>query len=297
MQYKDYYKILGVNRDAKPEEIKTAYRKLARKYHPDVSKEPNAEERFKEVAEAYEVLKDPQKRTSYDQLGANWQGGQEFKPPPGWQTNTQFEGGDFSDFFEAFFGGRSRSPFGQQRTRAPFRQRGEDIQARITIRLEDAYQGASTTVQLPTGQTLRIKIPLGITAGQHIRLSGQGEPGMNGGPKGDLLLEVEFQPHPFFQITGTDIHLTLPITPWEAALGATVQVPTLGGKVDLKIPAGSQSGQKLRLKGRGLPAKTPGDQYLTLQIMTPKASTPAAQALYQQMAEQLPFNPREKMGG
>jgi curved DNA-binding protein len=315
MQYKDYYAIMGLKRDAKPEEIKQAYRKLARKYHPDVSKEKDAEERFKEVNEAYEVLKDPEKRKQFDQLGANWREGQEFRPPPGWQQqqhNAQFDpndfaaAGDFSDFFASLFGGGFQQ---RSHTRnAGFNQRGEDVHSKILITLEEAYSGTTRTLQLNVPQAaadgtmhmtkreLKVKIPAGITQGQQIRLSGQGNPGIGKGKAGDLYLEIDLQAHPLFHADKADVYLTLPIAPWEAALGATVPVPTLGGKVDLKIPANSQSGQKLRLKGRGLPAKQPGDQYIVLQVLAPPANTAAQRELYEQMAKQMAFNPREKLG-
>jgi len=324
MQYKDYYKILGVERSATQEEIKRAYKKLARKYHPDVSKEKNAEEKFKEVNEAHEVLKDPEKRAAYDRLGANWKAGQEFRPPPGWDTGFEFRGapgagfggfggagfegmhgGSFSDFFESLFG--HGSPFGnefREGTRRGGAFRGEDHHARIEISLEDAYSGATRQVKLERPQvdsrghvatrthTLNVRIPAGVTTGQQIRLPGQGSAGVGGGPSGDLYLEIEIAPHPHFEPKGHDIHLTLPVTPWEAALGATLPVPTLGGTVEMKIPAGARAGQKLRLKGRGLPGTPPGDQYLVLQVVAPPANTPAQRRLYEEMARAMPFNPR-----
>lgn len=321
MEYKDYYAIMGVDRKATSDEIKKAYRKLARKYHPDVSKEPGAEAKFKDLGEAYEVLKDPQKRANYDELGTRWHAGQEFRPPPGWhgrqQADFDFSGGgftevdpsEFSDFFASLFGrgaaGGFRGQRAHQRTHA---FRGEDIHSKIQISLEDAYQGTSRAIQLSMPEvaadgsvqtklkTLNVKIPAGVTQGQKIRLSGQGSPGTGGAPNGDIYLEIEFQKNPLFHVDGSDIYLTLPIAPWEAALGATIAVPTLGGKVELKIPAGSQTGQKLRLKGRGLPAKPPGDQYVVLQVVVPKAETAATKELYQKMAEQMSFNPREKLG-
>ncbi len=312
MDFKDYYKILGVPREASQDDIKRAYRKLARKYHPDVSKEADAEARFKEVGEAYEVLKDPDKRAAYDRLGAQWQPGQEFRPPPDWDQSFEFRGGGFtdargfSDFFEALFG---RPPHGAGFTQgAHFRTKGEDHDAKLPISLEEAYQGGSRTLtlQIPEmdaqGQvinrtrTLNVKIPAGVTEGQRIRLVGQGSPGFGGGPSGDIFLEVLFLPHPLFRAENRNIYLDLPITPWEAALGRTVTVPTLGGKVELKIPPGSQSGKKLRLKGRGLPGKPAGDQYVVLRLVTPAADTPAAKAFYQQMARDMPLNPRAELG-
>ncbi len=250
MEFKDYYKIMGVAREATQDEIKRAYRKLARKYHPDVSKEPDAEARFKEVGEAYEVLKDPEKRAAYDRLAAGgYQGGEEFRPPPGWDAGFEFRGGGFtdgdaahfSDFFESLFGGGS--PFGHGAgRRGGVRMRGEDRHARIRIGLADAYHGATRTLSLqvpevdPQGRvitrnhSLNVKIPAGVTEGQQIRLSGQGAPGLGGGPAGDLYLEVSFEPHPVFHAEGRDVFATLPIAPWEAALGAKVPVPTLGGR-------------------------------------------------------------------
>jgi curved DNA-binding protein len=294
MEYKDYYKTLGVSRHATQDEIKRTYRKLAHKYHPDVSKEKNAEQRFKEIGEAYEVLKDPQKRAAYDQLGTGWRAGDEFRPPPGWETHfgSGFSGAqfDFSDFFDSLFGAR------HSRHHKPFRT-GEEQHTKIAISLEEAYQGTTRTLQVQVPErdgmvqtrTLNVKIPKGVIQGQKIRLSGQG------GMGGDLYLEIEFQPHRLYRAENRDIYLNLPITPWEAALGCTVAVPTLGGKVTMKIPAGSQSGQKLRLKGRGFSGNPPGDHYVVLQIVTPKANTSAAQAFYKKMAQELPFNPRADM--
>ena len=311
MEFKDYYQILGVPTDASQDVIKGAYRRLARKYHPDVSKEADAEQRFKDVGEAYEVLKDPEKRAAYDQIAKGRQAGQEFRPPPDWAADFQFSGGgythvgDFSDFFEALFGRAGQATRGGWRE---VRVKGEDHQARIEIGLEDAFRGATRALSLTIPavdekgrltrkqRDLNVKIPRGIIEGQRIRLAGQGQPGLGGGPAGDLYLEVTFAPHPLFHAEKRDIHLDLPITPWEAALGATITVPTLGGKVDVKVPAGSQTGRKLRLKGRGLPGKPPGDQYVILAIMAPPASTRAAQELYERMAQEMPMNPRQALG-
>jgi curved DNA-binding protein len=314
MDYKDYYAVMGVDRTATQDEIKRAYRKLARKYHPDVSKEADAERRFKEVGEAYEVLRDPEKRAAYDQLGSDWQAGQDFRPPPGWDAGFEFAGadfagggrGDFSDFFESLFG---RGGFRGDGARRPGPLRGEDHHARIQIDLEDAFNGSTIGFELlvpeydRTGHLVRrrrniqVRIPRGVTPGKRIRLAGQGAPGPDG-RHGDLYLEVDFRPHRLYSVDGRDIHLTLPITPWEAALGGKVQVPTPGGRVDLTIPSGARAGQKLRLKGRGLaPAgQTPGDQIVTLQIAVPPAETDAHRALYRQMAETMPFNPRRHLG-
>ena len=309
MQFKDYYKTLGLARDASQDEIKRAYRRLARKYHPDVSKASDAEERFKEVAEAYEVLKDPEKRAAYDRFGSDWRAGQEFRPPPDWNAGFEFRNagagvdpGGFSEFFESLFGQGGLGGAGFAGMGGGFRARQQDHHARILIDLEDAYRGASRAITLERPElddqgrlvqkphTLNVKIPRGVTAGQRIRLSGQGMDG------GDLYLEVDFRPHPRYTVEGRDVTLTLPTTPWEAALGNTVTVPTLGGPVDLKIPVGSQSGRKLRLRGRGLPGTPPGDQYVVLQIVTPPATTDEGRRLYEQMARVMPMNPRAELG-
>jgi len=314
MEYLDYYKILGVARDASQDDIKRAYRKLARKYHPDVSKEPDAETRFKEVGEAYEVLKDVEKRAAYDQLGSQWQSGQNFRPPPDWDAGFEFSGGGYtsgdaefhSDFFEELFG---RSFRAQQRRPGGFAgHHGEDHHARVLIDLEDSINGASRSISLRMPElsddghvqlrdrTLNVTIPKGIRPGQQLRLAGQGGPGAGGGSAGDLYLEVEFRKHPLYRLDGADIYLDLPVAPWEAALGASVKVPTVSGTVNLKIPADSGQGRKLRIKGRGLPGKEPGDMYVVLQIALPPANTEAARKLYQEMEQQLGFNPRKTMG-
>jgi curved DNA-binding protein len=312
MKFKDYYKVLGVDRNASKDDIKRAYRRLARKYHPDVSKEADAETRFKEMKEAYEVLKDPEKRSAYDQFGANWKAGQDFQPPPNWQREHSFGGGSFgdagqfSDFFESLFG-QARGGGFSFRTGSR-RAKGEDLNAAISIPIEDAYRGASRTITLEVPEadangavtrrrkTLSVKIPAGITAGKRIRLEKQGGPGFGGSPPGDLYLAVEFEPHPYYRADGRDIHLELPVTPWEAALGRKVKVPTLGGAVDLKIPAGSSSGKTLRLKGRGLPGKPPGDQYLELKVMVPPAEDEKMRQLYETLEREHDVNPRAKLG-
>lgn len=296
MEYKDYYKILGVSRDVAQDELKKAYRKLARKYHPDVSKESNAEEKFKEVGEAYEVLKDPEKRAQYDQFGSNYQNGQSFTPPPGWGQGAGGGGhGNFSSFFDSMFGGGGA---GGGMGGDNFYAAGEDVNAKITISLEDAFHGTKKAIRRPSGSnqtgTISVKIPAGITSGKKIRLSGQGNSGM-GGNAGDLYLEINVAPHAHYRLEDKNIMLDLPITPWEAALGEKVTVPTLAGKINLTIPAGAKSGQKMRLKGRGLPGKDAGDQFVVLQIMTPPADSDPAKKFYQQMAEELNFNPRETL--
>lgn len=303
VEYKDYYKIMGVGRDASADDIKRAYRRLARKYHPDVSKEKDAEERFKEIGEAYEVLRDPEKRAAYDALGAR-RPGEEFRPPPDWHF--EFGGGDVdpglhSDFFEQLFGGLKR--------RSSFRGRGLDTTGQVEITLEEAFRGTQRRLSLermsfdergrarPTTQQLNVRIPAGVVDGQQIRVAAQGQPGVGGGPAGDLFLEIRILPHRWFRVDGRDVVLELPVTPWEAALGETVRVPTLGGKVDLKLPKGSQTGQQLRLRGRGLPGNPPGDQLVVLKMVTPPPRTAADEALYKELAAKLATNPRAHMEG
>jgi curved DNA-binding protein len=324
MEYRDYYKILGVERSASADEIKKSYRRLARKFHPDVSKEKNAEAHFKEVQEAYEVLKDPEKRAAYDQLGSEWKSGEQFRPPPDWARGFEFRGGPragagrqgagarpgaaedifedegYSDFFSSLFGGGT-GPFASAGTR---RRAGRDHHASIEIDLEEAFGGTTRTLELKRPQlkpdgtlelqphTVRVTIPAGITEGQSIRLAGQGEPGPNGGRAGDLYLEVHIRPHKLFQLEGRDVTLTLPVAPWEAALGGPVKVPTLAGTVEMNVPAGAQSGQKLRLRGRGLPGQQPGDEYVQLKVVLPPANSPEARALYEEMRRTLAFDPR-----
>jgi curved DNA-binding protein len=322
MEFKDYYDTMGLARDATQDEVKRAYRKLARKYHPDVSKEKDAEARFKEVGEANEVLKDPEKRAAYDQLGAKHEAGQDFRPPPGWDEGFEFSGAgantgrgyaggggvggeQFSDFFEELFaqqrtGGRASARAGGQQ----FSMRGDDRHARINIDFRDSYTGAQRSITLHAPEltadghvvtqekTLNVKIPKGIQAGQKIRLAGQGGLGAGGGKAGDLFLEIEFSPDKRHRIDGSDVYLTLPITPWEAALGATVTVPIPSGNVELKIPANSMQGSQLRLRGKGLPGKVPGNWHVLLDVQQPPADSDAAKELYKKMSEELPFDPR-----
>jgi len=308
MDYPDYYQILELNRKASADEIKKQYRRLARKYHPDVSKETHAEEKFKQVREAYEVLKDPAKRKAYDELGSKPHGAG-FAPPPGWEfrqaepeTESPFGGTSYSEFFETLFGQQHHS-----RGRQAFKQRGQDQHSKITISIEEAYSGTQRLIQFQepepnpnTGQMalktrqLNVKIPSGVMAGQQIRLTGQGSKGLGGGPNGDLYLEIQFQDHPFYTVKEHDIYLNCPVTPWEAALGAKIKVPTLGGSVELAIPSGSQTGKKLRLKGRGLPSNPPGDQYVILNIEIPIPQTDSQRQLYQTMAREMhDYDPRQ----
>ena len=294
MEFKDYYETLGVKAEASDADIKSAYRRLARKYHPDVSKESGAEEKFKALTEAYEALKEPDRRKAYDQIRAGgYRGGDEFRGvPPNWRRESHAggDGGgeDFSDFFESLFGNR-----GGGRGAGP--RRGRDLHAQIAVDLQTAWQGGQTRINLNDSRgarALEVKIPAGIIPGQQIRLAGQGYPGSSGGPAGDLILEVGVRDDPRFRLEGRDVLLSLPLAPWEAALGATVTVPTLGGNVELRIPAGSDGGRKMRLRGRGWPGTTPGDQIVTLEIRAPKAETDEQRALYEQMAQTFDFNPR-----
>ena len=315
MRYKDYYKIMGVPRDASQDEIKKAYRRLARKYHPDVSKESDAEERFKDLGEAYSVLRDVEKRAAYDGLGSSWQSGQEFRPPPGWDESFNFDarnfdtGGPnaFSDFFESLFGGGMGTGFGDLRRQ--FGAHGEDQQAKVMIDIEDAYRGATKSITLrtqemdsagrvtPKERRLNVKIPKGVRQGQRIRLSGQGSPGIGEGKTGDLYLDVEFNPHPLYRVNGKDVYLDLPLTPWEAALGATIKIPTPDGHVDLRIPAGTTSGKRLRLRNRGLPGASPGDLYVVAKLTLPQANDDKAREIYRRMSDELPYNPRKQLEG
>lgn len=313
MKYKDYYQILGVSREASEEDIKRAYRKLARKYHPDVSKEANAEERFKEIGEAYEVLKDKEKRAAYDRLG-QYRPGEDFRPPPDWAEQFSrgfgargFGGGfteevDLSDLFGDLFGGAAR----RTRGRGGFATPGQDYEAIVHLTLEEAARGTEVSLDLNvpeydaegmprrTPKTVKVRIPKGVTDGQKLRVPGKGGAGISGGPPGALYLDIKLRPHPLFQPSGHDLYLEVPIAPWEATLGTTIEVPTLDGNVRLKIAAGARAGQKLRLSGKGLPkpGEGHGDLYAVLQIVTPSTITPREQELYEQLARSSSFNPR-----
>lgn len=319
MQFKDYYEILGVPRDATAEDIKKAFRKLARKYHPDVSREKDAEARMKDVNEAHAVLSDPEKRAAYDQLGRNYRSGQEFRPPPDWDAGFEFSGrgfpphgfssgeaADFSDFFSELFGRTGGGAFHAQGAPhgAHFRAQGEDHHAKVLLDVEDAFTGATRQLSLRVPQvdaqgrvalaarTLNVKIPRGVREGQVIRLAGQGAPGLGGGPAGDLLLEVRFNPHARFRVEGRDLRLTLPVAPWEAALGAVVAVDLPAGPVKVRIPEGTQGGRQLRVRGKGIPGEPAGDLLLDIQVALPPADTPRARELYETMARELAFDPR-----
>jgi len=306
MEFKDYYQTLGVGRDATAEEIKKSFRKLARKYHPDVSKEADAELHMKEVNEANAVLSDPEKRAAYDQLASGYRPGQDFRPPPDWDAGFEFSGrgsapheaADFSDFFSELFG-RMGGAAGRS-----YQARGEDHHAKVLLDLEDAFHGATRQISLRvpqidaqgrvtlTTRTLNVKIPKGVHAGQVIRLAGQGAPGMAGGAAGDLLLEVHFRPHGRLHAEGRDLYLTLPLAPWEAALGGIVAVDLPGGSVKVRIPEGAQSGRQLRVRGKGIPGAPPGDLLLDLQVVLPPADSPKARQLYETMAREMAFDPR-----
>jgi curved DNA-binding protein len=300
MQFKDYYDILGVKPDANDAAIKSAYRKAARKFHPDVSKEAGAEEKFKSVNEAYEALKDPAKRRAYDQLrSSGYRPGDEFHPPPHFGDGAEFNFSDlqgeegFSDFFESLFGRGGRGA----RQQGP--RRGRDMQARIEIPLATAFSGGRERISLRDNnggeRTLEVRIPAGVMPGQQIRLAGQGTQGSQGAPAGDLMLEIAIRTDERFRLEGRDVHLMLPVAPWEAALGATVTVPTLAGDVELKIPAGSDSGKRMRLRGRGMPGAVPGDQFVTLEIHAPPAHDDAQRELYEQMRKAFDYDPRAKL--
>jgi curved DNA-binding protein len=320
MQFKDYYEVLGVPRDATAEAVKKAYRRLARKFHPDVNQAPEAEGRMKELNEAYAVLSDTERRAAFDQLlSRGARAGQEFQPPPDWDSGFEFSGrgfspeeaAGFSDFFAEMFGrmggARARPGFGAEG--APFRARGEDHHAKIALDVEDAFRGARRQVTLRAPQvdeagrvmlatrTLDVQIPKGVREGQMIRLAGQGSPGYAGGPAGDLYLEVHFHRHPRFAVHGRDLVVELPIAPWEAALGAVVPVAMPDGRtLNVRVPAGAQGGGTLRVRGQGIPGDPPGDLELALRIVLPSADSPRARELYETMARELAFDPRVRDG-
>jgi len=283
MQYKDYYEILGVGRAADADEVKRAYRKLARKFHPDVSKERNAEEKFKEVQEAYEVLRDPEKRAAYDQLGPDYRTGQQFRPPPDWAQRFGQQGGQrfhdangFSDFFSSLFGAAAGAE-------PPDAEAGQ-----LEVTVQEAFAGTRRRVTLNENgrsRSVDLQIPPGVTEGQSLRI-----PGLGG--RSSLTFRIKLQPHPLFSLSGKDVQIELPLAPWEAALGAKVAVPTLGGTVELTIPAGAQSGQKLRLRGRGFPGTPSGDQLVSIKLVTPAAQSKQAVEAYERMKGEFNFNPR-----
>ncbi|MFC8751536.1 curved DNA-binding protein [Pseudomonas oryzihabitans] len=308
MDFKDYYEVLGVAPDVDDKTLKTAYRKLARKYHPDVSKEADAEARFKEVAEAYDVLRDPHKRAEYDQVRLYQQQGERFQVPPDWQPGSGDDysdphagfGADYSDFFESLFGAAGRSQQGG------FARRGRDIELELPLFLEESQAGSTKPLSftLPqrdelgrrvgeTTKTLNVKIPAGSTDGERIRLKGQGEPGVGGAEAGDLYLVIRLVPHPLFDVDGQDLVVSVPLAPWEAALGAKVQVPTLDGQIMLSIPPGSQNGARLRVRGKGLVGKAgQGDLHAQLKVVMPPRGDEETQALWRQLAERAAFDPR-----
>ncbi|MRD48448.1 DnaJ C-terminal domain-containing protein [Caenimonas koreensis] len=321
MEFKDYYQVLGVAKTATEDEIKKAFRKLARKYHPDVSKEKDAAARMSEINEANAVLSDPEKRAAYDELSAQPQAraGGDFRPPPNWDAGREFSGGfagagggpEFSDFFEELFGRASAGQRSQARggARESTSMRGEDHHAKIELDVLDSYLGAEKTISLRGAKLdaaghvvneerqLQVKIPKGVREGQHIRLAGQGSPGYGGGPAGDLLLEVVFKPDARWRAEGRDVYQKVPLAPWEAALGGAVEVATPTGDAEVTVPAGFKAGRKLRLKGRGLPGKEPGDLYLEVEIALPPAETDEARAAYAAMSKAFPsFNARRATG-
>jgi curved DNA-binding protein len=316
MKYKDYYEVMGLPRTATEAEIKAAHRKLARKYHPDLNKNADAEERFKEVGEAYQVLRDPETRAAYDRLGEAPQHGEDFQPPPNWDEGFEFSGrgdeegaqGDFSDFFESMFGRRGAGAHARHAQRGTMHMAGQDHHAKVMIDLQDAFTGAqrAITLQMPVvdeqghvtmqSRTLNVTIPKGIRAGQRLRLAGQGGAGFGQGPAGDLYLEIEWREQDRYRVDGRDISLDLPVAPWEIALGAEVRVPTPAGDVSMTVPPNSANGRRLRLKGRGIPGSSSsspaGDLYVVLDVVQPAANTDAAKAAYGALRDAFQFDPR-----
>jgi curved DNA-binding protein len=303
--FRDYYESLGVSRDASPEEIRRAYRALARKHHPDVNKEAGAEDRFKEISEAYEVLRDPDKRARYDQLGANWRAGQDVSRDPGFEGFQDFDGfasegvrfdfggEDFSDFFSSLFGrrGGTQRSNGSQR----FSRRGADHEAVLELSLEEVAAGGKRRISLADGRDFEVSVPRGVRDGQRIRLAGEGEAGLGGGPPGDMFLRVRIRPHPRFRVDGRDLYTDLPVTPWEAALGATIEVRTLTGTARVRMPAGSSSDRRLRLRGEGLPDAQgrQGDLYAIVKIRVPRHLSDEERRLFEELAEVSHFDPRK----
>jgi len=318
MEYKDYYQILGINRNATQDEVKKAYRKFARQYHPDISKESGAEAKFKEIGEAYEVLKDPEKRKAYDQLG-RYQPGQEFRPPPDWEESFgpgtryyEFSGGDlggFSDFFFGLFGSGMGRQTSARSSHAHFPVNGRDFETTIQIDLEEAYKGTMRTMQMEvpevtpdgnikrTTKNITVRIPKGATDGQRLRVKGKGGKGLHGGQDGDLYLTISMNPHRTFKVNGYDLYVTVPVAPWEAALGAKIEIPAIEQKILLTIKPGAQSGQKLRIAKKGLPKPKGGfgDLYAVLQIANPSTMTSTEKSLYESLAKSSSFNPRASL--
>ena len=325
MQFKDYYETLGVKRNESADELKKAFRKLARKFHPDISREPDAQARMQEINEAYTVLSDPEKRAAYDQLGNGYHPGNDFRPPPDWNGRFDFsrrasspghggansgDTGNFSDFFAELFGRQNGQPSPLPAGHSSFsmHSRGDDHQAKVVLEIDDAYSGATRQIALRVPQldgqgraqfitrTFNVRIPKGVYEGQVIRLAGQGAPGARGAAPGDLLLEVNFRPHKRFSTNGRDLHLNLPVAPWEAALGSVIAVDLPDGWLKVRIPEGTQSGCQLRVRGKGLPGSSPGDLLLNIQVALPPADNPIARQLYEKMARELPFDPRTPPG-
>jgi curved DNA-binding protein len=302
MQYRDYYEILGVKRGVEADEVKRAYRKLARKYHPDVSKEKNAESKFKEVQEAYEVLRDPDKRAAYDQLGRDFRSGQQFRPPPDWAQRFGHSGGGqrfsdlngFSDFFASLFGGGGMGSAGMGGAGMSGAGMGggfapsEADAGHLDVTVEEAFTGTKRRVTLSEHDRQRqvdVQIPAGVTEGQSLRIPGAGG-------RTSLIFRIRLREHHLYEVVGKDVQIELPLAPWEAALGAKVAVPTLGGTVELTVPAGAQSGRKLRLRGRGLPGSPSGDQIVVIKLVTPEATSPTAKEAYERMKREFKFDPR-----